>query len=94
MITTIRLSAGLRTVAGAKVIGVPVPPGGATVRDLLAALWQANPALAAHVLTPEGTLTAGIMMLVRGRHIDFQQGFDTVIGEGEDVMLIPPLSGG
>lgn len=93
MITTIRLSAGLRTIAGAKTVEVRTGPA-ATVGDLLQALWGVNAALASRILTAEGELAAGIMMIVRGKHIDFQQGLATPIGAGDEVMLIPPLSGG
>ncbi|MBI5960564.1 MAG: MoaD/ThiS family protein [Chloroflexi bacterium] len=91
--TTIRLSAGLRTIAGAKAVTVGINSK-AAVRDLLHGLRTVNPSLAKHILTPDGGLVDGMMMLVRGQHIDFQQGLDTLIGPGDDVMIIPPLSGG
>jgi molybdopterin synthase sulfur carrier subunit len=92
-ITSVRLSAGLRRVAGAKAVDVPTGPQ-TTARDLLRRLCDVNPALADHILTPDGELIDGIMMIVGGRHIDFQQGLDTPIGAADDVMIIPPLSGG
>lgn len=93
MIKEIRLSAGLRKIAGAKAVEVLIGPS-ATVRDLLHGLREANPALAARVLTPEGELVEGIQMIVGGQHIIFQQGLDTAIGEADEVMMIPPLMGG
>jgi molybdopterin converting factor small subunit len=90
---TIRLSAGLRTIAGSKTVEVQVRPD-ATVRDLLYGLRRANGALANHILTPSGDLADGMMMIVRGQHIDFQQGLDTIVHEADDVMIVPPLSGG
>ncbi len=60
-----------------------------------AAPFERNQSRLAHViLTPNGELAEGIMMIVGGRHIDFLQGLDTPIGAADDVMLIPPLSGG
>ncbi|HEX3053321.1 MAG TPA: ubiquitin-like small modifier protein 1 [Aggregatilineaceae bacterium] len=89
----IRLSAGLRSVAGSKTVEVQIKPG-ATVRDLLHSLHAANAALANHILTPSGDLVAGMLLIVRGQHIDFQQGLDTAVHEVDEVMLVPPLSGG
>ena len=93
IIKSVRLSAGLRRVAGAKAVDVPTGPQ-TTARDLLRRLCEAHPALADVILTPDGELADGIMMIVGGRHIDFQQGLDTPIGAADDVMIIPPLSGG
>ena len=92
-VKSVRLSAGLRRIAGSKAVEVPTGPQ-TTARDLLRRLCDVNPALADHILTPNGELDDGIMMIVAGRHIDFQQGLDTPIGAEDDVMIIPPLSGG
>jgi molybdopterin synthase sulfur carrier subunit len=92
-IKSVRLSAGLRRVAGAKAIDVPTGPR-TTARDLLRRLCEVNPPLGERILTADGELADGIMMIVGGRHIDFQQGLDTPIGAADDVMIIPPLSGG
>lgn len=93
IVKTIRLSATLRTVAGAKEIQVRVEPS-ATVRDLLQTLWEDNPALAAHALNVEGGLNDGIQLIVGGRHIEFLQGLDTPIGSQDSFLMIPPLAGG
>jgi len=66
----------------------------ATVRDLLRGLPEANPALANHILTPEGELAAHFRLIVGGQHIDFLQGLDTAVNERDEIMLIPPLAGG
>lgn len=90
---TIRLSASLRQLAGAKVAVVKVPPG-STVTDLLHALRLAYPALAEHILDTNDHLTAGMQFLIDGRHIDFLQGDDSPIDQAQDLMLVPPISGG
>jgi molybdopterin synthase sulfur carrier subunit len=92
-VKSVRLSAGLRRVAGAKAVDVPTDSQ-TTARDLLRRLCDVSPALSDRILTPDGELADGIMMIVGGRHIDFQQGLDTPIGAADDVMIIPPLSGG
>jgi molybdopterin converting factor small subunit len=92
-IKTVKLSASLRTIAGAKTVDVPVRSN-ATVRDLLRAIHQVNPALGERVIDDDGQLDVGIQFLVGGRHIDFLQGLDTPIGDVTELMLIPPISGG
>lgn len=93
MIKVIRLSAGLRKIAGSKAIDVSISPA-ATVRDLLYSLHEVNPPLAAFILTAEGELIEGVQLIVGGQHINFLQGLDTPIGETDEIMLIPPLMGG
>jgi molybdopterin synthase sulfur carrier subunit len=90
---TVRLSAGLRQLAGAREVVVNVPPG-ATVRELLQTLHVVCPALGDRILTADGSLNAGILMLIDGKHIDFLQGLDSPIDQAKDLMLIPPLLGG
>jgi molybdopterin synthase sulfur carrier subunit len=92
-IKTVKLSASLRTIAGAKTVDVPVRRN-ATARDLLRAIRQVNPALGERVIDDDGQLDGGIQFLVGGRHIDFLQGLDTPIGDVTELMLIPPISGG
>lgn len=90
---TIRLSASLRQLAGAKEAVVGISPG-ATVADLLAALTVTYPALGARILDDNGCLNAGIQLLIDGRHIEFLQGAETPVDQAQDLMLIPPISGG
>lgn len=90
---TVRLSATLRQLAGAKEVTVTVRQG-ATVDDLLQALRQAYPALGARILEADGSLKTGIQLLVDGRHIDFLQGLQSPVDVAGDLFLIPPISGG
>ena len=93
IVKTVRLSASLRSLAGAKEVQVRLSPG-ATVRDLLQTLTHTHPALAAFVLAPDGGVSDGVQLIVHGRHIEFLQGLDTPIGQQDDLLLIPPLAGG
>jgi MoaD family protein len=90
---TVRLLATLRSIAGAKDVTVPVAPE-ATARDLLRAIHQAYPMLGAYLLAPDGGLNPGIQFLVGGQHIEWQQGLDTPVANADDLLLIPPISGG
>jgi len=90
---TVRLSATLRAAAGGKAITVPLASG-ATVRDLLQAIEDAHPKLAAKLLDASRGLTPGTQILVDGKHIDWLEGLDTPVDDADDLMLVPPLSGG
>ncbi len=93
MIKRLRLFATLRDVAHAKEITVPFE-GGQTVRDLIAAINSAHPVLGSKILDGSGTLTGAVRILVDGRNIDWLNGLDTVIGEQDEVVLMPPSAGG
>ena len=72
---TVKLSATLRQVAGAKEIDVVLPQE-ATVRDLFVTLASDYPELVEFVLETSDSLKPSIQLLVDGRHVDFLQGFD------------------
>ena len=90
---TIRLFATLRDIAGSKTLAVPFESGG-TVRDLIEAIWQVKPELAAKILDEDEELTGLVHIFVHGRNIIWLDGLDTVITGTDDLVLIPPVAGG
>ncbi|NLX10921.1 MAG: MoaD/ThiS family protein [Chloroflexi bacterium] len=90
---SIRVLSTLRSIAGSKEVSVPAPTE-MTVGAVLHALRETHPALAARVLTADGAITPGIQCLVNGRHIDWLQGLETPVTLDDDLLLIPPVSGG
>jgi molybdopterin synthase sulfur carrier subunit len=93
LLKTVRLSASLRSLAGTKEIQVRLSPQ-AVVRDLLQSLKHTYPALSDFVVASDGGLNNGVLLIVGGRHIEFLQGLDTPLGQQDDLLLVPPLSGG
>ncbi len=91
--TTIKLYANLREIVGGASIDVPFEHGG-TVRDLLAALRRASPALAEQVAGPNGELTGLAHVFVDGRNVKWLDGLDTLIEPDASIDLIPPAAGG
>jgi len=41
-----------------------------------------------------GNLTRGFRVLVNGRDIDFLRRFETMLGDGDRVVVFPPVAGG
>ena len=80
MNVSVRLFAGLRERAGSERIEITLPDG-ASVADLLAALAG----------TPVGALQPGQCVVAINR--EYARA-DAPIGEGDEVALIPPVSGG
>jgi MoaE-MoaD fusion protein len=80
MRVSVRLFAGLRERAGADRIEIELPEG-ARVADLLAAMGE----------TPVGALAPGQCVVALNREY---AGADAVVGAGDEVALVPPVSGG
>ncbi|MGF1506197.1 MAG: MoaD/ThiS family protein [Chloroflexi bacterium] len=89
---TIKLLATLRDVAGTSRLDVPFDTG--TVHDLTAAISRVSPALAGEMLDDHGNLSGLVHIFVNGRNIEWLNGMDTVIEEGDSLTLIPPTAGG
>jgi molybdopterin synthase sulfur carrier subunit len=91
--TTVKLFATLRDIAGASEIEVPFDRGG-TARELIDAVESVSPGLAEKIVTPEGELTGAVHIFVGGRNVEWIDGLDTMIEDGEKVFLVPPAAGG
>ena len=89
----VTLYATLRDIGGGKHIDVPFQYGD-TARDFVEAVRGCCPALADELVDADGNLTGSVHILVHGRNIQWLDGLDTVIEEGQDIDLIPPVAGG
>ena len=89
-----RLFANLAETAGAKRVDVPATAGD-TFGDAFEQLLEAHPELEDEVLDDEDELRDHIRVL-RNEHNPFvkDDGFDTVLEEGDELALFPPVSGG
>jgi MoaE-MoaD fusion protein len=84
MVLEVRLFATLRERAGADRVLVELPDEGATVRDALSGVGAVNPALA------EALAAMPLVMAVNHEYADD----DAPLGLGDELALIPPVSGG
>jgi molybdopterin converting factor small subunit len=89
----LRLIGGLRTAAGGKVVTVHSGTDN-SVRGLLGAIQRDHPTLAAHLFDDDGQFFSDMLLLVNSQPIYALNGLDTLLNENDDVMMIPPLSGG
>ncbi|QLD90833.1 MoaD family protein [Natronomonas salina] len=89
-----RLFANLAETVGAKRVNVPAEAGD-TFGDAFEQLLEAHPELEDEVLDDEGDLRDHIRVL-RNDHNPFvkDDGFDTVLEDGDELALFPPVSGG
>ena len=89
-----RLFANLAETADSRRVAVGAGPGD-TFGDAFEQLLEAHPELEAEVLDDEGEIRDHIRVL-RNEHDPFvrDDGLDTVLEEGDELALFPPVSGG
>lgn len=89
-----KLFANLAEAAGEKEVEVDAGPGD-TFREAFDALLETHPELRDEVLDEDGDIRDHIRVL-RNDHNPFVQdeGYETVLEEGDDLALFPPVSGG
>jgi molybdopterin synthase sulfur carrier subunit len=92
---TVRVSfyATLRGIVGGRSVELPVPYG-STAHQMLRQASTAYPALAPLLWRENGELSGYIKVFVGGREIAYLNGLGTVIPEGADVDIFPPVAGG
>jgi sulfur-carrier protein len=71
-----------------------VAVAGATVGGVLAALGRAHPGVGQRVLDDRGVLRRHVNVFVNGESIRYLDGVDTPVGDGDEVWILPAVSGG
>ncbi|WP_291766216.1 MoaD/ThiS family protein [Caldivirga sp. UBA161] len=70
-------------------------PDGISVRELLNIIDEkVNPNISKTLLNDDSGLREGYNILINGRAIDYVKGLDTVLKDGDEVVLLPPIGGG
>jgi sulfur-carrier protein len=88
---TVHLPAALSDHAGGQ---RRVELGGATVGLVLAALGRAHPGVGQRVLDDQGVLRRHVNVFVNGESIRYLDGVETPVGDGDEVWILPAVSGG
>ena len=71
-----------------------VEVAGTTVGKVLAALGQVHPGVGQRVLDDRGALRRHVNVFVNGESIRYLEGVDTPVGDGDEVQILPAVSGG
>ena len=70
-------------------------PDGITVRELLKIIDErVNPNISKTLLNDDSGLREGYNILINGKSLDYVKGLDTVLSDGDEVVLLPPIGGG
>jgi sulfur-carrier protein len=90
-VSTVRIPPTLRAATGgAKQVEVP----GGTVREVVAALVTAYPALESQLVTPDGELNRFVNAFLNDTDVRHLQALDTPVGPTDQLVLLPAMAGG
>jgi molybdopterin synthase sulfur carrier subunit len=85
----------LKKILGKREFEVSIPPG-STVKDLI--FWMVNEwgdELSSHLFHPgSDRLFPHIRLMVNGRSIEFLNGMETVLQDGDEFSMLPIVAGG
>jgi molybdopterin synthase sulfur carrier subunit len=95
MKVTLHTILGLKRVIGQRLTEIDLPHG-STVEDFLAHLKEKwGDKLSNRLFDPEsGAVLPYVRIMVNGQTIQFLQGMETPLKEGDEVLILPPVSGG
>ena len=90
----VRVFATLRPIVGGARVPVTTTVPGSTVRDLVDEMVTRWPELRPEMVDDQGNLLDRIKIFVNGRYIRYLDNLDTVIPEGANITIFPPVGGG
>jgi molybdopterin synthase sulfur carrier subunit len=95
MKVTLHTILGLREVVGQRLVEIDLPQG-STVADFLRCLEEKwGEKLANRLWNPDsGAVLPYVRIMVNGQTIQFLKGLETPLNEGDEVLILPPVSGG
>jgi molybdopterin converting factor small subunit len=91
----VRSIALIRTLLGKEQMDVPVPDG-TTIEGVIVRLIEiGDPKLASYLAAPKDeSAHAPLRIMVNGRDITVLKGRDTVVADGDDILIFIPIAGG
>jgi molybdopterin synthase sulfur carrier subunit len=87
---SVRLFANLREIVGNPQLVLEA----STIRELLATLRSEHPALRSVLCDDDGEVRSYITILVNGKNIREMEALTTILSDGDEVAIFPPVSGG
>lgn len=92
---TLHTIMGIKDVVGQRLTEIDLPLE-STIADFLIYIkdrWGES--LTTHLFDPEnGEILTHVRIMVNGQTISFLDGVSTVLKEGDEVLILPPVSGG
>lgn len=89
----VKVYATLRPIVGSAVVPVTTPAG-APVKVLVDELITRWPGLRPELVDGEGRLQSRIRLFINGKDIVHLDGIETIIPEGANIDIFPPVGGG
>ena len=85
----------LKEVIGQRLMEIDLPDG-SSVEDFLAYMSERwGEELSGHLFDPAGgAVLPYVRIMVNGQTIQFLEGMETPLAEGDEVLILPPASGG
>ena len=68
--------------------------GRPTVRQAIGAVAASHPQIYRQLCEASGSLRASLAVFINGEHIRYRNGWDTVLDEGDEVYIVPLITGG
>ncbi len=95
MKVTLHTILGIKEVIGQRLTEIELPQA-STIEGLLTSMRERwGEGLSTRLFQPEsGTVLPYVRIMVNGQAIDFLQGMETPLKEGDEVLILPPVSGG
>jgi molybdopterin synthase sulfur carrier subunit len=95
IIVKVRTILTLKTIMGSGEIELPVAEGSTLGQLITTLVNKYGNDLASHLYEPNSkNLRSYIRLMVNGRDIAFLEGIETVLRNGDEVLILPPVSGG
>jgi sulfur-carrier protein len=88
---TVKLPTQLRAAAGG---AAEAQAPGATVGEVLEALYSEHGELRERISDSDGSLRRFVNVYLRGEDIRFLDGLETEVGEADEVTILPAVAGG
>jgi molybdopterin synthase sulfur carrier subunit len=88
---TVKIPTQLRAAAGGE---SEARLDGATVREVLASLYERYEGLGERLADEDGSLRRFVNVYLGGEDIRFLDGLDTPVGDGAELTILPAVAGG
>ena len=92
---TLQTVMGLKQVVGQRLVEIDLPQG-STVEDFVAYMKKRwGDKLSPHLIDPQNNqVHPHVRIMVNGQTIQFLNGMQTLLNEGDEVVILPLVSGG